>query len=82
MVEELFTHQELTPMVISKKLRIFRETVKDQHTSHWDMDLLSHAELAALLGKDSGNDVGNMTPNRAGAQTKSAEKADLPTEKH
>jgi hypothetical protein len=56
--------------------------VKDQHTSHWDMDLLSHAELAALLGKGSGNDVKNMTPNRADSLAASPEKTELPVEKH
>lgn len=33
-----------------RKPRIIRETVKDMHTSHWDQDMLSHAELDALLG--------------------------------
>lgn len=31
------------------KSRIIREPVKDKHTSHWDMDMLSRAELEALM---------------------------------
>ncbi len=32
-----------------RKQRIVREQVKDQHTSHWDLDMLSYAELEQLM---------------------------------
>ena len=33
----------------TKKARVFREQVKDHHTSHWDLDYLSSAELERLM---------------------------------
>ncbi|MEQ8408243.1 MAG: hypothetical protein RKH07_08210 [Gammaproteobacteria bacterium] len=36
-----------------RKQRIMREQVKDRHTSHWDLDMLSHDELEKLMGKPS-----------------------------
>ena len=33
----------------TKKARVFREQVKDHHTSHWDLDYLSRAELERLM---------------------------------
>lgn len=50
---------------ILKKQRIFRETVKDQHTSHWDLDLLSHEQLAVVMGATSHAEEGKVTPNGA-----------------
>lgn len=32
-----------------KKQRIIREQIKDRHTSHWDLDMLSREELEALM---------------------------------
>lgn len=32
-----------------KRPKIYREEIKDRHTSHWDLDMLSHAELTALM---------------------------------
>lgn len=32
-----------------KTSKIHREEIKDRHTSHWDLDLLSHEELEALM---------------------------------
>ena len=29
--------------------RVLREEIKDRHTSHWDMDLLSREELEKLM---------------------------------
>lgn len=52
-------------MGILRKQRIFRETVKDAHTSHWDLDLLSSDELAAVMGKAPGAEEANVTLNRA-----------------
>jgi len=37
------------------KPRIIQETVKDRHTSHWDQDMLSHAELEALMCMNNEN---------------------------
>jgi hypothetical protein len=33
-----------------KKQRLFREEIKDRHTSHWDLDMLSREELEAAMG--------------------------------
>lgn len=33
-----------------RKPRIIRETVKDLHTSHWDLDMLSRSDLESLMG--------------------------------
>jgi len=52
-------------MGILRKQRIFRETVKDAHTSHWDLDLLSKDELAAVMGKEPGAGEINVTCNGA-----------------
>ena len=32
-----------------KKKKVLREEIKDRHTSHWDMDMLSREELAKLM---------------------------------
>ena len=32
-----------------KKKRVLREEIKDRHTSHWDMDMLSREELEKLM---------------------------------
>ena len=37
-----------------KKLRVYKETAKVQHTTHWDIDYLSLKEVDDLYGKDSG----------------------------
>lgn len=37
-----------------KKLRVYKETAKVQHTTHWDIDYLSGKEVDTLYGKDSG----------------------------
>lgn len=51
------------------KPRLFREIVKDQHTSHWDQDLLSWEELERTLAEDdqqsdvaTSDKVGNKPP--------------------
>ena len=33
----------------TKKARLYRDEVKDRHTSHWDMDMLSREELENLM---------------------------------
>lgn len=35
--------------IASKPKKIVREEIKDRHTSHWDMDMMSRAELEALM---------------------------------
>lgn len=32
-----------------KKKKVLREEIKDRHTSHWDMDMLSRKELEKLM---------------------------------
>ena len=36
-----------------KQTRLFLESVKDRHTSHWDLDLVSKDELEAIMGQGS-----------------------------
>ncbi len=38
-----------------KKPRVYVEKVKRQHTTHWDMDYLTNAEVDALYGLGSEN---------------------------
>jgi hypothetical protein len=39
------------------KKRLFREEVKDRHTSHWDMDMMSREELEATMAGSKKNDA-------------------------
>ena len=39
-------------MKSEKKKRIYQEEVKTKHTTHWDLDYLSQAELKALYGEN------------------------------
>ena len=34
-----------------KKQRLFREEIKDKHTSHWDLDMMTRDELEAAMTK-------------------------------
>jgi hypothetical protein len=36
---------------VAKPKKIVREEIKDRHTSHWDMDMMSRAELEALMAQ-------------------------------
>ncbi|MFT6093941.1 MAG: hypothetical protein ACJA2Q_001842 [Pseudohongiellaceae bacterium] len=40
-----------------KKKRLFREEVKDRHTSHWDMDMMSREELEAMMAGSEKSDA-------------------------
>lgn len=40
-----------------KKKRLFREEVKDLHTSHWDMDMMSRAELETFMAGSKSDDT-------------------------
>jgi len=35
-----------------KRSKIVRESVKDLHTSHWDLDMLSREELEQLMAPE------------------------------
>lgn len=35
-----------------KPKKIVREEVKDRHTTHWDLDLMSRAELEAYMSQE------------------------------
>jgi hypothetical protein len=41
-------------MAPEKKKRVYYEDIKARHTSHWDLDYLSRAELDALYRKNRG----------------------------
>ncbi|KPJ76200.1 MAG: hypothetical protein AMJ54_12630 [Deltaproteobacteria bacterium SG8_13] len=48
-----------------KKKRVYFEQVKAQHTTHWDLDYLSQAELEALYTKNRRRrGYGRRQPNR------------------
>lgn len=34
-----------------KRKKLFRDEVKERHTSHWDLDMMSHEELEAMMAK-------------------------------
>jgi len=36
----------------AKKSKMFREEVKDRHTTHWDLDYISQDELERLMMKE------------------------------
>ena len=36
----------------TKKKRVYYEDIKESHTTHWDLDYLSKAELEALYRKN------------------------------
>ena len=36
----------------TKKQRVYYEDIKESHTTHWDLDYLSKAELEALYRKN------------------------------
>ncbi len=58
-----------------RKPRIIQETVKDLHTSHWDLDMLSLSELETLLCTGRGNHTatdGSVQEEAAEEQTTSA----------
>jgi len=41
------------PEVGAKPKKIVREEIKDRHTSHWDMDMMSREELEAFMTQKS-----------------------------
>lgn len=48
-----------------KKKRLFREEIKDRHTSHWDMDMMSREELETMMAtteKSSGGATEKADP--------------------
>lgn len=63
-----------TMIGLLRKQRIFRETVKDRQTTHWDLDLLSHEELAAAMTATGQDEAGNVTPKRAEKKLRATDK--------
>jgi hypothetical protein len=47
-----------------KKARIFREQVKDRHTAHWDLDMLSREELEAVMSQGQQNNPAGTENNQ------------------
>lgn len=49
-----------------RKIKLFREDVKDRHTSHWDLDLLSREDLERLMAADQsdGDDAATESTRR------------------
>ncbi|MDA0896073.1 MAG: hypothetical protein O3A71_04515 [Proteobacteria bacterium] len=43
------TGENTQPEVGAKPKKIAREEIKDRHTSHWDMDMMSREELEAFM---------------------------------
>ncbi|MDP4782476.1 MAG: hypothetical protein NWS78_04100 [Gammaproteobacteria bacterium] len=43
------TGETTQPEVGAKPKKIVREEIKDRHTSHWDMDMMSREELEAFM---------------------------------
>lgn len=51
-----------------KKKRLFREEIKDRHTSHWDIDMMSREELETMMAvaeKSDGADTEKQDPKKA-----------------
>ncbi|MFK7864633.1 MAG: hypothetical protein AB8B95_10460 [Pseudohongiellaceae bacterium] len=53
-----------------KKKRLFREEVKDRHTSHWDLDMMSREELEKVMASTKKPDL--KTDKHDSASTPSA----------
>ena len=47
------TGENTQPEVGTKPKKIVREEIKDRHTSHWDMDMMSREELEAFMTQKS-----------------------------
>lgn len=47
-----------------KNLKVFKEDVKMQHTSHWDWDYLTHAQIDAML-KNAQTETESVEPVKA-----------------
>jgi hypothetical protein len=43
------TDENTSPEAVAKPKKIVREEIKDRHTSHWDMDMMSREELEAFM---------------------------------
>lgn len=53
-----------------KNLKVFKEDAKIQHTSHWDWDYLTHAQIDAILkNAQSETDTAEPATGRARAST-------------
>lgn len=56
------------------KLKLIRETVKENHTPHWDLDMLSWEELDTLLQEQSSADDTLPSPPKHAPETGPARK--------
>jgi len=45
--------EDTQPEEGAKPKKIVREEIKDRHTSHWDMDMMSREELEAFMTQKS-----------------------------
>jgi len=54
-----------------KKKRLFREEVKDRHTSHWDIDMMSREELEAMMAGSKKSDAPDTEKQASPKETKS-----------
>ena len=65
-----------------KKARLIREDIKDRHTSHWDLDYISHEELEQLMTRKPGQAATNSTSaDNAAADDESDKEAPEPPAK-
>jgi len=59
-------------MTRTPKEKIILEQVKDRHTSHWDLDMLSRAELEALMAaRDDASGDGDAPQSGSGTGSSS-----------
>jgi|TARA_B110000908_G_scaffold164467_1_gene212565 hypothetical protein len=54
-----------------KKKRLFREEVKDRHTSHWDLDMMSREELEAMMAGSEKKDASGTKSQISSTKTDS-----------
>tara|TARA_B100000780_G_scaffold230847_1_gene170610 strand:- start:2407 stop:2580 length:174 start_codon:yes stop_codon:yes gene_type:complete len=52
-----------------KKKRLFRDEVKDRHTSHWDLDMMSREELEAMMAGSEKKDAGGTKSKESSTKT-------------
>ena len=52
-----------------KKKRWFRDEVKDRHTSHWDLDMMSREELEAMMAGSEKKDAGGTKSKESSTKT-------------
>jgi hypothetical protein len=58
-----------------KKQRLFREEIKDRHTSHWDLDMMTREELEAAMAQKADKTEAEPEKEKAKEKEKEKEKA-------